>query len=138
VAHWGKGESGMMQKPIQVLIVDDMQRARRSMRALLSTWPHVAELREAADGHEAVQQVRERQPDLILMDARMPGLDGLEATGQIKAGWPHIKVIVLSMYTEYKEEALAAGADAFVSKGEASDRLLDLVSAVLKKGVHNV
>ena len=128
----------MTQKSIRVLIVDDMQRARRSMRALLSTWSEVSELWEAGDGQEAVQQARERQPDLVLMDVRMPGLDGMEATVQIKANWPQIKIIVLSMYPEYREEALAAGADAFASKGEASDRLLDLVSAVLQKGVQDV
>lgn len=135
---WGNRESRMMQKPIRVLIVDDMQRARRSMRALVSTWPGVCELWEAGDGQEAVQQVRELQPDLVLMDVRMPGLGGLEATVQIKASWPHIKVIVLSMYSEYKDEALAAGADAFLSKAEASGRLLDLVSTVLQKGVQDV
>jgi DNA-binding NarL/FixJ family response regulator len=128
----------MTQKPIRVLIVDDMQRARRSMRALLSTWSEISELWEAGDGQGAIEQARERQPDLVLMDVRMPVLDGLEATVQIKASWPHIKVIVLSMYPEYEEEALAAGADAFVSKGEASERLLDLVSAVLQKGVQDV
>ena len=124
-----------MQKPIRVLIVDDMQRARRSMRALLSTSPRFGEICEAGDGQEAVQQVREFQPDLVLMDIRMPGLNGLEATVQIKASWPYVKVIVLSMYTEYRDEALAAGADAFASKAEASEGLLNLVSAVLQKGV---
>jgi len=121
-----------MQKPIRVLIVDDMQRARRSMRALLSTSPRFGEICEAGDGQEAVQQVREFQPDLVLMGVCMPGLGGLEATVQIKASWPQIKVIVLSMYAEYKNQALAAGADAFIVKGEAPDRLLDLLSAVLK------
>jgi CheY-like chemotaxis protein len=125
----------MMQKPIRVLIVDDMQRARKSIRALLSTWPQVVELQEAGDGREAVQQVREFQPDLVLMDVRMPEVDGLQATVQIKAMWPQVKIIVLSMYMEHQDEALAAGADAFVAKGEAPDRLLDVVSAILQEGV---
>jgi DNA-binding NarL/FixJ family response regulator len=58
------------------------------------------------------------------MDARMPGTDGVDATRVIKARWPHVKVIVLSMYAEYIDAALAAGADAFVNKGVAPDKLL--------------
>jgi DNA-binding NarL/FixJ family response regulator len=69
------------------------------------------------------------------MDVRMPEMDGLKATVQIKALWPQVKVIVLSMYLEYQDEALALGADAFVGKGEAPDRLLDLLSAVVQEGV---
>ncbi len=124
-----------MQKPIRVLIVDDQPRARKSLKALLSTWSWVGEIHEASNGREAVQLVRELQPDVVLMDVRMPEVDGLKATVQIKALWPRVKVIVLSMYTEYQDEALAAGADAFIGKGEAPDRLLDLLSAVVQEGV---
>jgi DNA-binding NarL/FixJ family response regulator len=124
-----------MQTPIRVLIVDDQPRACRSVRALLSTCIRAPEIREASNGREAVRLVEELPPDLVLMDVRMPEMDGLEATGQIKAGWPQVKVIVLSMYIEHRDEALAAGADAFVGKGEAPEKLLDVVSAVMQKGV---
>lgn len=90
---------------------------------------------EANNGREAVELVREGQPDVVLMDVRMPEIDGLKATVQIKALWPQVRVVVLSMYAEYQGEALAAGADAFVGKGEAPDRLLDLLSALVQKGV---
>ena len=123
-----------MVEPIRVLIVDDQPRARKSLQALLSTWPRASEMHEASNGREAVQLVRELQPDVVLMDVRMPELDGLKATLQIKAQWPEIKVIVLSMYTEYRDQALAAGADAFVGKGEAPDKLLDLLSVVTHQG----
>ena len=113
-----------MAHHVQILIVDDQPRARQSLRALLSTWPAAAEIREAADGHEAVRLVREQQPDIVLMDARMPGMDGLQATRRIKARWPQVKVIVLTLYCEYEAEALAAGADTFVGKGEPPERLL--------------
>lgn len=106
-----------------------------SLKALLSTWTEAGEIHEADNGREAVQIVKQFQPDVVLMDVRMPEIDGLKATVQIKALWPQVKVIVLSMYLEYREEALVAGADAFVSKGEAPDRLLDLLSAVLQEGV---
>jgi YesN/AraC family two-component response regulator len=124
-----------MHKPIRVLIVDDQPRARKSLKALLSTWSWVGEMHEAANGREAVQLVKELQPDVVLMDVRMPEVDGLMATVQIKALCPQIKVVVLSMYLEYRDEALAVGADAFVGKGESPDRLLDLLSAVVQKGV---
>jgi DNA-binding NarL/FixJ family response regulator len=124
----------MMVEPIQILVVDDQPRARKSLQALLSTWPRASEMHEASNGREAVQLVRELQPDVVLMDVRMPEVDGLKATVQIKALWPEVKVIVLSMYTEYHDEALAAGADAFVGKGEAPDKLLDLLSVVTHPG----
>jgi DNA-binding NarL/FixJ family response regulator len=124
-----------MLTPMRVLIVDDQPRACRSVRALLSTWIRAPEIREASNGREAVRLVEELPPDLVLMDVRMPEMDGLEATRQIKAWWPQVKVIVLSMYIEHGDEALAAGADAFVGKGEAPEKLLDVVSAVMQKGV---
>lgn len=123
-----------MQKPTRVLIVDDQPRARRSLRALLSTWNGVLEIREASNGREALQLVQSFRPDLVLMDVRMPEMGGLAATISIKAQWPEVKVIVLSMYPEYHDEALAAGADAFARKGDTPAELLDLLWAVLEKG----
>ena len=111
-----------MVKRIQILVVDDQPRARRSLKALLATWPQVEGIREAANGREAVGLVEEYRPDVVLMDARMPEMDGLQATRFIKARWPQVKVIMLSMYADYLDEALAAGADAFVSKGEPPEK----------------
>ncbi len=125
----------MMAEPIRVLIVDDQPRARKSLKALLTTWSRVGEMHEASNGRDALQLAKELQPDVVLMDVRMPEIDGLTATVQIKALWPQVKVILLSMYPEYRGDALAAGADAFVGKGEAPDELLDLLSAVMRKGV---
>ena len=120
-----------MAERTRILIVDDQPRARKSLRALLSTWPQVVEVHEAGNGREAVQVVEDLQPALVLMDIRMPEVDGLQATRTIKAQWPQVKVIVLSMYLEHRDEALAAGADAFVGKGGAAERLLDLLSALI-------
>jgi DNA-binding NarL/FixJ family response regulator len=119
-----------MTKCIQVLVVDDQPRARSSLRALLSTWPGFQKVEEVANGLEALQLVEERQPDVVLMDVCMPGMDGLQATRLIKARWPQVKVVVLTLYGEYEAEAMAAGADAFVAKGEPADRLLATLSAV--------
>ena len=123
----------MIVEPIRVLIVDDQMRARKSLKALLSTWSRVSEIHEASNGQEAVQLVKELRPDIALLDVCMPQIDGLKAAVQIKALWPEVKVILLSIYPEYRAEALAAGADAFVSKGDAPDELLDLLSALMQK-----
>lgn len=117
-----------MQTKTNVLLVDDQPRARNSLKALLSTLPGVDQIYEAGDGQEAVRLVQRFVPQIVLMDIRMPVLDGLEATRQIKAGWPRVRVIVLSMYTDRAEEALAAGADVFISKGEPAERLLNILN----------
>jgi CheY-like chemotaxis protein len=117
-----------MVKTLRILIVDDQQRARRSLKALLATRFQLAETCEAANGREAIRCVEECKPDIVLMDARMPEMDGIEATRIIKTRSAHTPVIMLSMYPEYQAEALAAGASAFISKGEPPERLLEVLS----------
>jgi CheY-like chemotaxis protein len=119
-----------MLKKLRILIVDDQQRARRSLMALLATRFQLAETCEAANGMEAVRCVEECKPDIVLMDARMPEMDGIEATRIIKTKSKHTPVIVLSIYLEYQEAALAAGADAFISKGDPPERLLEALTKV--------
>jgi DNA-binding NarL/FixJ family response regulator len=116
---------------MRFLIVDDTSRARKSMRALVEVWHPREELREASNGIEAVQFAEEFQPDIILMDARMPRLSGLEATRQIKAKWPQIKIVILSVFTDYHAIALEAGADAFLSKSDPPEILRDTLKTLL-------
>ena len=118
---------------MRFLIVDDTIRARQSMKALLEVWHPHEEVREATNGIEAVQLVAEFQPDIILMDARMPGMSGLEATQLIKAKWPQIRIIILSVFMDYQPRALAAGADGFVSKSDAPETLRKMLAEVLQK-----
>jgi DNA-binding NarL/FixJ family response regulator len=126
---------------IRVLIADDAPRSRDGLRALLATaqlgtsaaptrpaQPKVEVVGEAANGQEAVHKVEVGQPDVVLMDARMPVMDGLEATRVIKDRWPEVKVVVLTMYPAYRNEALAAGADAVLVKGCPPERLLEAIS----------
>jgi two-component system invasion response regulator UvrY len=114
-------------KRIRVLVVDDQRRARQSMHALLATADRVAQVREAESGEEALAEIESFAPHLVLMDARMPAMDGLEATRRIMSRWPRIRVIVMSMYPEYQEEARVAGAVAFLAKDEAPGRLLEMI-----------
>lgn len=115
---------------LKVLVVDDQERARQSLRALLVTWPLAQEVKEARNGTEAVALIEQSQPDLVLMDARMPEMDGLEATRVIKTRWPDVKVILLSMYNDLAQEAMEAGADAFVGKGEAPAKLMSTLTTI--------
>ena len=116
---------------MQILIADDQPRARQSLMALLATWPTVDRVREACNGQEAVLSVEEAIPDVVVMDARMPDMDGVAATRVIKERWPRVKVVVWSMYPEYEAEARLAGADAFVTKGEPPQQLLARIAAVM-------
>ncbi|HKZ54683.1 MAG TPA: response regulator transcription factor [Anaerolineales bacterium] len=115
---------------LRVLVVDDKPRARQSLKALLATSPHVAEILEASDGEQACERIEVDRPDVILMDARMPRLGGIEATQRIQKRWEGLPVIVLSMYPEYEAPALEAGAYGFVSKGEPLERLMALLVAL--------
>jgi len=120
-----------MGKTLRILIVDDQRRARQSLKALLATKFQSLEILEAANGLEATRRTEEAQPQIVLMDARMPEMDGVEATRLIKAMAASTFVIVLSMYADYRVAAFAAGADEFVIKGEPSERLLEAVTAAI-------
>jgi len=115
---------------IKALVADDQPRARKSIKTLLATWPEIGQVREAANGREAIGLVEESRPDVVLMDVRMPEMDGIEATRLIKARWPQVKVIVLSMYPDYATDVLEAGADAFLTKGTPPEELLSTLAAV--------
>ena len=119
-----------MNKTLRVLIVDDLELNRQGMIALLEFEPEVEVIREAANGWEAVQAVADEQPDLVLMDVKMPIMDGLEATRQIKAHWPQTKIVVLTMYPAHEAEALAAGADRFLLKGSTGQELPAIIRSL--------
>jgi DNA-binding NarL/FixJ family response regulator len=108
----------------RVLIADDRPRSRSGLRALLDLRPETVVVGEAADGQEAVRLVEECHPDVVLMDARMPVMDGLEATVLIKQRRPEVRVVVLTIHATYRAAALAAGADAFLIKGCPAAELL--------------
>ncbi len=115
---------------MKVLIVDDMARSRRSIQALLATCPNVTGICEASNGNAALELVARWLPDVVVMDVQMAEMNGLEATQMIKSKWPATKVIVLSMYGDYEVQARAAGADAFVNKGDPPACLLHALECV--------
>ncbi len=116
-----------MTKAIRVLIVDDQPRARQSLKALLATMPEVGDVREAEGAAQALDLLGAQEPDVVLMDVVMPEMNGLQATRLIKSMKPGMRVIILSLYGEYRQEALGAGADRFITKGSPSQELFDAV-----------
>ncbi|MEV5318108.1 response regulator transcription factor [Streptomyces sp. NPDC052687] len=120
---------------IRVLLADDQHLVRAGFRALLDAQPDIEAVAEAADGEEALRRVREVRPDVVLMDIRMPVLDGLAATRRITRdpGLADVKVVMLTTFEldEYVFEAIRAGASWFLVKDTEPDELLRAVRAVV-------
>jgi len=116
-----------MNQRVRVLIADDQQPTRQGLKALLTHYPQVEVVGEATNGQEAVQLMAACQPNVVLMDMQMPVMDGLQATKRIKSHWPEVKVIGLTMYGKYKNEAFIAGVDTFLIKGCTVDVLLGAI-----------
>jgi DNA-binding NarL/FixJ family response regulator len=116
---------------IRVLLVDDQALVRAGFRALLDAQPGIEVVGEAADGEQAVRMAIEQRPDVVLMDIRMPGVDGLAATRRIAADdrLAEVKVIILTTFDldEYVFEALTVGASGFLVKDTEP---VDLINAV--------
>jgi DNA-binding NarL/FixJ family response regulator len=119
---------------IRVLIVDDQTIVRAGFAALLAAQDDIVVVGEAGDGREAVRLADRHRPDLVLMDIRMPGMDGIEATRQIVAARPDIRVLVLTTFDvdEYVYEALGVGASGFLLKDATAEDLVDAVRVVAR------
>jgi DNA-binding NarL/FixJ family response regulator len=116
-----------VESQTRVLIADDQQPIRKGLQCLLALLPQVKVVGEAANGCDAVRLAAECHPNVILMDMQMPVMDGLEATRRIKARWPEVRIVVLTMYARYQAKALACGADVFLLKGCAPDMLQEAI-----------
>ncbi len=119
---------------IRVLIVDDQELVRIGFRLFLETQPGLAVVGEAGDGEEAIERVRELRPDVVLMDIRMPTMDGVEATAKLTSGAiePVPRVLVLTTFDldEYVFGALRAGAAGFLLKDAPRERLIEAIRVV--------
>jgi DNA-binding NarL/FixJ family response regulator len=116
-----------MERQVRVLIADDRPTTRQGLRALLDLLDQVEVIGEAANGQESVDLVAAHRPDVVLMDMQMPVMDGVEATRCIKAQWPAVRVIALTIYARYRAKALAAGADDFLLKEGTPEPLLGAI-----------
>jgi DNA-binding NarL/FixJ family response regulator len=117
---------------INVLLVEDQCLVRSGLKALLNQEPDIRVVGEATDGEEAVQMARDIQPDLVLMDIRLPKIDGIEATRKIKDADGGVEVLVLSAYEDDESvfQAIQAGASGYVLKDITPTNLMRAIRAV--------
>lgn len=121
-----------MADKIRVLLVDDQELIRYGFRLVLEAEPDMVVVGEASDGDQAVRAVRNLKPDVVLMDVRMPGLGGVEATQHVTDFFPNTRVIVLTTYDrdEFAFGALSAGAAGFLLKNTRPAELVAAIRAV--------
>ena len=121
---------------IRVLLADDQSLVRAGFRMILRAEADLEVVGEAADGFAAVAEVEARRPDVVLMDVRMPELDGIEATARITQRWPDTKVLVLTTFDldEVVYGALRAGASGFLLKDAPEERLVTAIRVVADGG----
>jgi DNA-binding NarL/FixJ family response regulator len=117
---------------IRIVLADDHPVVRRGLRALLDSLDGMDVVGEAADGEEALREVQLLQPDVVLMDVRMPGLDGVEATKRVRTACPETSVLVLTMYDDDTTvlAAMRAGASGYLLKGADQDEIAAAIRAV--------
>lgn len=122
-----------MTKKCRLLIVEDHTILREGLCALLSSDPDWEVVGQASDGHEAIQAFRMIQPDLIIMDLSMPKMNGIEAIKEIKARYPQVKILILTVHNtdQHIRSALLAGADGYLLKDSTHKELVLAIQSLL-------
>jgi DNA-binding NarL/FixJ family response regulator len=123
---------------LQIFLADDHVVVREGLKALINAQLDMIVVGEAGDGQTAWQQAQMCQPDIVIMDISMPGLNGVQATGQLKHACPAIKVLALSVHddTSYLRQLLAAGACGYILKHAAADDLIQAIRMIAAGGVY--
>jgi DNA-binding NarL/FixJ family response regulator len=121
-------------KPVRVLLADDQRLVRESLGTLLGLLPGIDLIASASDGEEAVALAEEHRPDVVLMDLRMPRLDGIEATRRLREREPNVRVIALTTYADDESVlgALRAGARGYLTKDASSEDIRNAILTVAK------
>jgi DNA-binding NarL/FixJ family response regulator len=125
-----------MSEKTRILLVDDQKLMREGLRILLELEPDLQVVGEAGDGQAALTIYAQLQPDVVLMDVRMPGLDGVEATWRLHERWPDARIIILTTFDddEYIFEGLRAGAQGYLLKDVSGQELAEAVRTVAAGG----
>jgi len=121
-----------MDSPIRLLLVDDEARVRQGLRMCMAGEPDFDVVGEAEEGGEAVHLAHELHPDVVVLDVRMRGIDGLEAARRLAISEPSARVVILSLQDDSgtRKEAIASGVSAFVGKQEGIARLFEVIRDV--------
>lgn len=121
-------------RPIRVLLVDDQVLFRRGIASLLRSQPDIEVVGESGDGLEAIEEARKLEPDLILMDIRMPRCDGIEATRMIKGEMPSVKIIALTVSEEERDlfQTIKSGAQGYLLKNLEPEELFSTIRGALR------
>lgn len=124
--------------PIRIMIVDDQAVVCEGLRAILSTAPQIEVVGVAHDGAEALRAIPDAQPDLVLMDLKMPGMNGIHATRAIREQFPHIRVLVLTTYDgdQWVMDAIRSGADGYLLKDTKRDGILAAIEGTVGGDTH--
>lgn len=119
---------------IKVYIADDQTLFRKGMSRLVRSFPNVREVKEAGNGQELLDLIKDEQPDVVLMDLEMPVMDGIEATEKVLAKYPSTKIIILSMHDSQQHifYLMEVGAHAFLLKNAEPEEVQDAINAVMK------
>ncbi|TET85694.1 MAG: response regulator transcription factor [Anaerolineales bacterium] len=124
---------GLDQTPIRIILVDDQTLFREGVRTLLSVHSDLEVVGEASDGLESLQLAAKLRPSVVLMDLKMPRLDGAEATRRMRADYPECKVIILTTFDdEYVFDGLRAGAIGYLLKDTPSEKLVEAIRAAAR------
>ena len=125
-----------MAETIRILLVDDQRLIREGLRVLLELEPGLEVVGEAGDGKEALEAYAALQPDVVLMDVRMPGIDGVEATRRLRERWPEARIIILTTFDDdaYVFEGLRAGALGYLLKDVSGNELAEAVRTAAAGG----
>jgi DNA-binding NarL/FixJ family response regulator len=127
-----------MAMPLRILVADDHATVRHGLKLLIDSQPDMSVVGEATDGHDVLAQAKALQPDVIVMDISMPGMNGLVATRALKGVQPGVAVVALTRHEDdtYLEELLRAGASGYVLKQSAPTAFLQAIRAVAAGGVY--
>ena len=123
-----KGRTGL--EKIRTFIVDSCAEVRNGIQSILRAYPDIEVVGEAADGLDAIAKAEALEPSVILVDAQLPGMGGIEATRRIKERWPNIRVLFLTVHPSYIEAALGAGADDYLMKDCTRQELLQAIRSL--------
>jgi CheY-like chemotaxis protein len=126
---WLEGYKTMDDR-INVLIVDDQVKTRRGLKVLLKFSEKIRVVGEASNGAEAIAKIQDDPPHVVLMDLQMPVVDGFQATRWIKKNWPDVKVVTMTVTAYYRKDAVAAGADYFLVKGDPKESIHQIIQDV--------